>query len=144
MFTPLDEPVFLRAINLRIAAATGTDVRRGEPLQMTRYRPGQQYRPHVDGVGSGSNKRVMTAIVYLNDDYSGGETAFTEFGLQVRARQGDMLLFENLRDDGALDREMRHAGLPVTDGVKFIATRWILQRAAYDEKGNLIGETLWS
>jgi prolyl 4-hydroxylase len=140
----LEEPPAVRAINERIAAATGTDVRQGEPLQIVRYRPGQQYRPHVDGVGGGSNKRVLTAVIYLNDGYQGGETAFTELGLTMRGKRGDLLIWRNLADDGELDREMRHAGLPVTSGEKFIASRWILQRNPFDEQGNLIGETLWS
>ena len=46
--------------------------------------------------------------------------------------------------DGELDRGMRHAGLPVTVGVKYIASRWILQHPPYDAQGNLIGKTLWS
>lgn len=135
---------FVHAINLRIAAATGTDVRQGEPLQVMRYRPGQQYRPHVDGVGGGSNKRVLTAVTYLNADYTGGETAFTELELTVRGRQGDMVLWSNLLENGMLDQGMRHAGLPVTAGVKFIASRWILQRAPLDAEGNPLGESYWS
>jgi prolyl 4-hydroxylase len=141
---PLEEPVAVRAINARIAAATGTQIGQGEPLQIMRYRPGQQYRPHVDGVGGGANKRVLTAIAWLNDDYEGGETAFTELGLTVRGRKGDLLVWRNLLDDGALDRGMRHAGLPVTRGAKYIASRWILQRPPYDADGQLIGATLWS
>ena len=143
-FSALEEPPFLHAINRRIARATETDVRQGEPLQLIRYAPGQQYRPHVDGVGGGSNKRQLTAITYLNDDYRGGETTFTELGLTVRGRRGDLLLFGNLLESGALDREMRHAGLPVTAGIKFIASRWILERPPYDEQGNALGETFWS
>ena len=144
MFRLAEEPPFLGAVNARIAAATRTEVRRGEPLQIMRYRPGQQYRPHVDGVAGGANKRVMTAIIYLNDGYEGGATAFTELGLAVRGRPGDMLLFRNLDEAGELDRNMRHAGLPVTHGVKFIASRWILQRPPYDEHGSLIGTSIWS
>jgi prolyl 4-hydroxylase len=143
-FNPLEAPPFLHAINARIAAATGSDVRQGEPLQIMRYAPGQQFRPHTDGVGGGANKRVMTAILYLNDGYDGGETRFTELDLDVRGKPGDMLLFRNLDGHGEVDGSMRHAGLPVTRGVKFIATRWILQRQAYDGQGNLIGSSLWS
>jgi prolyl 4-hydroxylase len=143
-FNPLEAPPFVHAITRRIAAATGSDVRQGEPIQILRYREGQQYKPHLDGVGGGSNKRVMTAIAYLNDDYSGGETAFLDLGLAVRGRPGDLLVFKNLNSDGELDREMRHAGLPVKGGVKYIASRWILERPPYDAEGKMIGKTLWS
>ena len=41
---------FVHALNRRIAAASGTDVAQGEALQILRYAPGQQYRPHLDAV----------------------------------------------------------------------------------------------
>jgi prolyl 4-hydroxylase len=143
-FGMIEEPPFVRAINLRIAAASGSDVRQGEPLQVMRYFKGQQYRTHLDRAGHGTNKRLLTAIVYLNTGYSGGETHFPALDLAVRGRQGGMLLFRNLDDEGEVDPEMRHAGRPPTEGVKFIASRWILQRPAYDAQGQLLGETIWS
>ena len=38
--------------------------------------PGQEYRPHFDAIGNADNQRVLTFLVYLNDDYEGGETDF--------------------------------------------------------------------
>jgi prolyl 4-hydroxylase len=142
-FPMLEEPPVVRAINRRIAAASGTDVRQGEPLQIMRYRQGQQYRTHLDRIASGTNQRLMTAIIYLNADYAGGETHFPALNLAVRGRPGDMLLFRNLDDGGKVDLEMRHAGLPPAKGVKYIASRWILQRPVYDAEGYQIGRTLW-
>jgi prolyl 4-hydroxylase len=75
-----------------------------------------------------TNQRQMTAIVYLNDGYEGGETVFPELDLTVPARRGDMLLFANLKSDGQSDNSSRHAGRPVASGRKWIATRWIRQR----------------
>ena len=143
-FAMLQEPPAIRAINLRVAAVSATDVRQGEPLQIMRYREGQQYRTHLDRISAGTNQRLMTAIIYLNDDFSGGETGFPVLDMAVRGRRGDALLFRNLTEKGEVDRDMQHAGLPPTGGVKFIASRWILERPAYDEQGNLLGETLWS
>src|SRR4249919_1706200 len=45
-FSIVSEWPFIRAINRRIAAATGMDVQCGEPLQVLRYEPTQEYRPH--------------------------------------------------------------------------------------------------
>lgn len=39
---PLENPA-VHALNRRIAAASGTDVAQGEPLQVLRYRPGGEY-----------------------------------------------------------------------------------------------------
>jgi len=112
------------AINRRLAAMTHTAVEQGEPLQILRYRPGQQYHPHYDWLGE-ANRRILTALIYLNDDYEGGETRFVKTGLTVRGRAGDALLFRNIGRDGNLDPLSEHAGLPVTSGIKYLASRWI-------------------
>jgi prolyl 4-hydroxylase len=127
-FPLVSEWPFVRAINLRIAAATDTDVACGEPLQILRYAPGQEYRPHFDAIAGMDNPRVQTALVWLNDDYSGGETRFEELGLSERGRRGDLLLFANTLPDGCPDMRTRHSGEPVASGVKYLASRWIRAR----------------
>ena len=112
------------AINRRIAALCGTSVEQGEPLHILRYRPGQQYHPHHDWLPP-PNRRVMTALIYLNEDYDGGETAFVKTGLKVRGRKGDAIVFVSALPGGDLDPMSEHAGLPVTSGTKYLASRWI-------------------
>ena len=112
------------AINRRLAALSRTSVEQGEPLLILRYRPEQQYYPHLDWLGE-PNRRVLTALVYLNDDYEGGETLFVKTGLRVKGRPGDTLLFRNIGRDGNFDPLSEHAGLPVTRGTKYLASRWI-------------------
>jgi prolyl 4-hydroxylase len=112
------------AINRRIAALSGTAVEQGEPLHVLRYRPGQQYHAHHDWLPP-PNRRVMTMLIYLNDDYEGGETAFPKAGLKVRGRKGDALFFVSALPNGDLDPMSEHAGLPVENGVKYLASRWI-------------------
>lgn len=112
------------AINRRLAALSRTTVEQGEPLYILRYRPGQQYHPHVDWLAE-PNRRVLTALTYLNDDYEGGETLFVKTGLKVRGRKGDTLLFRDVGRDGNFDPLSEHAGLPVTGGTKYLASRWI-------------------
>lgn len=112
------------AINRRLAAMTRTAVEDGEPMQILRYRPGQQYHPHFDWLGE-ANRRILTALIYLNESYEGGETRFVKTGLTVKGRTGDVLLFRNIGKDGGLDPLSEHAGLPVTKGTKYLASRWI-------------------
>lgn len=122
---PAREDLVVRAINLRIAAATGTRVAQGEALTVLRYTPGQEYRPHLDTLERTANQRIRTAIVYLNQGYGGGETTFPRLGLTVEPGGGDLLVFDTLRSDGTPDPRALHAGRPVTRGAKWIATRWI-------------------
>lgn len=122
-----DENPAIHALNRRLAAASGTDVRAGEPLQVLSYSPGQQYHEHNDALpGVAPNQqRVLTFLVYLDEDYDGGETSFPALGLKVRGKAGDGLLFRNATNDGAPDPRAIHAGLAVTRGTKHLASRWI-------------------
>jgi prolyl 4-hydroxylase len=120
----MEDPA-VAALNRRIAAATVTPYENGEALQVLRYVPGQEYRPHFDWVSGAANQRIWTALIYLNEDYDGGATAFVQPGLEVRGRTGDMLLFSNADPQGHGDPLAEHAGLPVTRGTKYLATRWI-------------------
>lgn len=125
--TPMTEDLVIQAINRCIAEASGTQYGWGEPLHVLRYRPGQQYRPHHDAhaLGPPETRRIATALVYLNDAFEGGETHFPEVGVTVRGAVGDMLIFHNLTADKMPDPRMTHAGLPITRGEKWLATRWI-------------------
>lgn len=126
---PTREDLIVRALNLRLAAISDTDVRRGEALTILRYAPGQQFRPHLDAIAGSRNQRGRTVLVYLNDGYDGGETSFPEIGLVVKPRAGDAIVFDNTLPDGRADPLSRHAGEPVTKGVKWLATRWIRDRS---------------
>lgn len=124
---PTREDLVVQAINARLAMASATAVRHGEPLTVLRYRPGQQYRPHLDTIAGAANQRVKTMIVYLNEGFAGGETTFPALGLSITPRGGDAILFDTVLPGAGFAPEPRaiHAGLPVERGAKWIATRWI-------------------
>lgn len=124
-FGPTQEDLVIRRINERIAEASGTDVACGEPLQMLRYAPGQEYKPHTDSMPSEANPREWTVLIYLNGDYDGGATDFPRLRFAFRGEPGDALIFRNITDEGQPDPASLHAGLPVGSGVKWLATRWI-------------------
>jgi len=122
---PMQESLVVQAINRRIAAATGTSVDQGEPLTVLRYAPGQQYRLHLDTLPGQGNQRIRTAILYINHNFTGGQTEFPDLNLRVAPAMGDLLVFDNVGATGQPEPRSRHAGLPVTGGTKWIATRWI-------------------
>lgn len=124
---PLENPA-VHAINQRIAAASRTHWAQGEPLQVLRYRPGGEYKPHFDAIPGFANQRILTMIVWLSEDYDGGETMFVKTGARFKGRIGDALLFRNALPDGTRDPDSAHAGRPVMRGEKLIASRWIRQR----------------
>ena len=112
----------------------GEPYERGEFLSVLQYRQEEEYRPHFDWLGAGGDldlhgQRSRTALVYLNDDYTGGETKFMTPDLSVVGQPGDLLTFANVDKRGAQDMNSRHAGAPVTQGVKWLASKWYRERA---------------
>jgi prolyl 4-hydroxylase len=103
----------------------------GEGLQVLHYLPGQQYEPHYDwfdpeqpgfpAITAKGGQRIASLVMYLNTPDGGGGTAFPEIGLTVTALRGSAVYFAY--DTG--DTSSLHAGLPVTKGEKWIATKWL-------------------
>ncbi|HEY7809258.1 MAG TPA: 2OG-Fe(II) oxygenase [Allosphingosinicella sp.] len=125
---PLENPA-VHALNRRISAAAGTAPEQGEPLQILRYLVGGEYKPHFDSIPGFGNQRAFTMLVWLNEDYQGGETWFNTPQLALKGQPGDAILFHNLGADGRRDPLSAHAGLPVTAGEKLLASKWIRQQA---------------
>lgn len=125
IFGVMTEDLVVGAINRRLAMLTGTRVEQGEALEVISYGPGGEFRPHSDALPEHENQRVITAILYLTQDYTGGETRFVRSGLTFRGQRGDAIVFRNALPDGRPDPLTEHAGLPVSSGRKIIATRWI-------------------
>ena len=78
-----------------------------------RYRPGQAFKPHFDGSyrPSASLESELTLLLYLNDDFTGGETAFLDLDASVRPERGSVLLFAH---------RVLHEGAEVTSGTKYV------------------------
>jgi prolyl 4-hydroxylase len=73
-------------------------------------------------------QRTWTAMIYLSDVAAGGETHFPTCGFKVPPREGMILIWNNLRIDGAPNTDSLHAALPVEAGTKYIVTKWFRER----------------
>jgi prolyl 4-hydroxylase len=78
-----------------------------------RYQPGQAFKPHFDGSyrASESRESELTLLLYLNDDFTGGLTAFLDADTSVRPERGSVLLFAH---------RVLHEGTEVTSGTKYV------------------------
>ena len=131
--------VVLAVVRERIARAAGLPVPGLEWTQVLHYAVGQTFDWHVDWLDpalpgyaadlASRGQRIATCLVFLNDDFEGGETAFEAGGLRHRGRKGDALMWANTLPDGAIDRRTRHAGLPPTSGEKWVLSQWLRGRA---------------
>lgn len=131
--------VLVASLTRLMAAAQGTPVSHSEPLIFYRYQTGEEFKWHHDYVVSDANsvkeelavfgQRVRTSVLYLNDQFSGGETRFKHWNKAIKPPRGAMVTFNNLTSDGTPLRESLHAGSPVTEGEKWVATLWSRQKA---------------
>jgi hypothetical protein len=129
----LDVVQFL--VQARMAKTCGQRLQQLEAPMVLHYDPGQQIKPHFDFIDTAApdyaqqiqqqGQRMITFLLYLNDNYEGGETTFPELGIVVRGRRGEGLYFVNSRSDRSADRQMLHTGSPPTRGEKWIVTQFI-------------------
>lgn len=138
-FLSVGQDAIVTAIEARIERLTKIPAAHGEGLQVLRYRGAQEYKPHFDFFEPQSpdearqidlaGNRVGTLILYLNDVEKGGGTYFPQLNLAIHPKKGSALWFAYLGADGVPDMRSEHAGLPVLAGEKWIATKWLRQRA---------------
>jgi hypothetical protein len=89
-----------------------------EQLQVLRYRPGERYLFHFDcdvNTASQAYHRVLTSILYLNEDFIGGETEFID--RLVAPKSGHVLLFPS-------NWCFPHCGREVVSGEKYVVVTW--------------------
>ncbi|RZJ96949.1 MAG: 2OG-Fe(II) oxygenase [Brevundimonas sp.] len=137
-FGLLETDGVISLVRARMAAACGLALAHFEAPNVLNYQVGQQYRPHYDYIDpqapalaealARQGQRTATFLLYLNDDYEGGETAFPELDWSFKAKAGDALLFFNTDADGRPVPASLHAGLPPTSGEKWLLSQWIRDR----------------
>ncbi|WP_239422073.1 2OG-Fe(II) oxygenase [Bacillus sp. CGMCC 1.16541] len=132
MFFDEDENEFIRDIEQRIAALMCVPIEHGEGIQILHYEPAQQFKAHhdyfVQGSRAAANNRISTLIMYLNDVEEGGETLFPNLNLSISPRKGMAVYFEYFYNNPLLNEQTLHAGTPVSQGEKWVATQWMRRK----------------
>jgi len=133
MFFERGEKDLIQRIEARIAALVSWPIENGEGLQILRYGPGAEYRPHHDyfdpaqpgtpTILKRGGQRVGTVIMYLNSPTKGGATIFPDVSLDVSPIKGNAVFFSYDRPH-AMTRTL-HGGAPVIEGEKWVATKWL-------------------
>jgi prolyl 4-hydroxylase len=138
-FDITESDLVLLLVRARIAAATGLPPAVMELTKVLHYSVGERFDLHFDFIDPASpdlarelaarGQRLATFLVYLNDDYDGGETDFPRVGLRHRGRMGSALYFSNVDSRGEPDSLTLHAGLAPTRGEKWLLSQWIRDRS---------------
>ena len=137
MFFPRAENDLCRRIEARLAALCHWPVENGEGLQVLRYGPGAEDKPHYnyfDPELAGSQKvlghggqRLASLVIYCNTPRRGEATTFPDAGLEVAPIKGNAVFFSYDRPDPMT--QTLHGGAPVLEGEKWVATKWLRERS---------------
>ena len=154
-FIPKKYDEVLEKIEDRCAVFSGIPVAHQEQMQLLRYRDGQKYSDHTDGlISENGGKRIATILMFLHEPTEGGETSFVlgnplgkvkeriertkdQFsdcgyrsgkGFAVKPKVGDAILFFSFSEAGITDNNSMHASCPTLGGTKWTATMWIHER----------------
>jgi predicted 2-oxoglutarate/Fe(II)-dependent dioxygenase YbiX len=113
----------------------------GEPLysdtaQLVRWEPGVALPPHADNIHphGGPNDtphRSFSSIIYLNDDYEGGETFFPGLGFRLKVEAGALIAF------GA-GHNYVHGVTPVTKGLRYTYAGWFTHSKANEDANAML------
>lgn len=114
-----DDPALAAELFRRVAGAVPARLfgRRAvgvnERFRCYRYQPGQRFAAHYDGAfrRNAGEASELTFMVYLNEAFTGGKTAFLDFDLAVTPRTGAALFFQH---------RLLHEGAEVVSGVKYV------------------------
>jgi hypothetical protein len=142
MFNVLEADLVSVLVQVRMCATTGLTFRHLEPLSVLHYAVGEEITEHFDFVDPArtpnydqelreNGQRVVTFLIYLNDDYAGGKTEMAAAGLSHKGRKGEALYFVNAHDNGEPDRRTLHAGRPPTEGEKWIVSQFMRSRPLF-------------
>jgi len=138
VFNLLDTDLVCVLAQVRMAACLATPLRHFEAATVLHYAEGEEITEHFDFVDPNlptyeqeiaeRGQREVTFLVYLNDDYEGGETAFPRLGISHKGQCGEGLFFVNALADGSADVRTLHAGRPPTRGEKWIVSQFVRNR----------------
>lgn len=133
MFFGRAENALCTRIEARMAALLRWPVENGEGIQVLRYRPGAEYKPHFDyfdpdqpgtpAILKRGGQRVASLVCYLNTPLRGGATTFPDATLAVAAVKGNAVFFSYDRPHPAT--RTLHGGAAVVEGEKWVATKWM-------------------
>jgi hypothetical protein len=96
-----------------------------ESPDLMRYRKGGLYLAHADSESINTRTqtwsrgidRDISMLVYLNNDFEGGELSFVKFNYRLQPKAGMVVVFPS-------DHRYMHQAERVTDGVRYAIVSW--------------------
>ena len=89
------------------------DIGKLTPLSISKYFEGKGMGPHIDSY-SDSPKEVLSIVLYLNNNYEGGELYFKNQNIKIKPEAGSLIAFPSVDP-------YFHESMPVLSGIKYIS-----------------------
>jgi len=130
-YDPIKEKIidlFRNTVKEVINPFYGIEISESEMPQMLSYGIGGHYKPHIDAeslwrtpdgemIWKKSIDRDLSIVMFLNDDFEGGDFVFPELKVRVRPEPGMMVCFPS-------NHHYRHGVEPVTKGKRYSIVCW--------------------
>lgn len=120
------------------------EIRDSEIPQILSYDVGGHYQPHTDGesvwvtpngenIWRKSTERDLSTVLFLNDNFEGGEFVFPELKIRIRPEPGMLICFPSTH-------EYVHGVEPVTKGTRYSMVNWMTIKgfSTMEEESKLI------
>lgn len=92
-------------------------------ITIRKYFPPAQMGPHIDCEEDDEEARLTASIVlYLNDNYAGGEISFPEQGIKIKPEAGSLVIFPSVKP-------YFHASTPLVSGNKYMCPAFMFKRS---------------
>lgn len=67
-------------------------------FEIKEYETGADMGPHFDAYPGDDNQTILSAVLYMNDNYEGGELAFPQHGVTIKPEAGCLIFFPSTPD----------------------------------------------
>jgi len=105
------------------------EVSQSEVPQLLSYGIGGHYKPHVDSEGlwktpdgnliwKKTTDRDLSIVLFINDDYEGGDFVFPDLKVRIRPESGMLIVFPS-------NHHYKHGVEPVTKGKRYSMVCWM-------------------
>jgi hypothetical protein len=103
----------LRSYGKDYADKVGVDLGTQMPISISKYFTGASMGPHTDSSPNPTTEHI-SAVIYLNDNYSGGEINFPNQEVKIKPTSGSIVIFPSTPP-------FYHESLPIKNGMKYMS-----------------------
>jgi len=143
MVNPIDD-LFLIELTNKLLSIINKDWKYVDYINFMKYEVGGRFKPHSDFIDTSTSanledlkkggQREHTFLIYLNDDYEGGQTHFTLMNKTIKPEKNKIVWWKNTLNDGSQNIATTHESKKVISGTKYLVGIWVRHQPIYTTK----------